>query len=396
MREATFSERVRRVDPFLWDVVVAVAVLAVSIGGAILGRPAPDGAGRTVAVSGPPGVEVYLLLVLGCAPLVFRRRRPDLVLALVGAASAVLAFRAGGSDLAVALVVASFTAAGHSDRAEFQRRILPVALMAAVVTFSLGYPRTNWVEVLISTTFAVGLPMIFGRVGFNRRRRIAIDRERAAHDAVTAERARIARELHDVVAHAISVMVVQAGAARSVVDRDAAAAKAAIARVEETGRAGMTEMRRLIGILKAQDASAELTPAPGLGALDALLGTIRNAGVPVETVTRGEPRAMSPSVDLTAYRIVQEALTNVVKHAGSASAVVELRWSDEALELRVADDGRGPMPAAAATPGAPVGHGLIGMRERLAVFGGSLETGPRAGGGFVVRARLPLDGVTAS
>ena len=396
MRGATFWERLRRVDPFIWDGALALVVLAASIGGVILGPPASSDAGRTVVDRVSPGLDVIALLLLGCAPLAFRRRRPGLVLTVVGAASAFLAIHAGGADLALALAVASFTAAAHTDRQGFQRRVLPIALMSAAVSFTFAYARTNWVEVLISSTFTVGLPMIFGRVGSNRRRRIAIDRERAAHDAVTAERARIARDLHDVVAHAISVRVVQAGAARSVVDRDPAAAKVAIARIEETGRAGMTEMRRLIGILKDRDHDAALTPSPGLAQLGGLLATIRDAGVPVEAVTRGEPRPVSPSVELTAYRIVQEALTNVVKHAGSASAVVEMRWGTGTLELRIADDGTGQVPAEGSSPDGVLGHGLIGMRERLTVFGGTLETGRRPGGGFVVRARLPLEGDAAS
>ena len=181
----------------------------------------------------------------------------------------------------------------------------------------------------------------------------------------------------------MSVMVVQAGAARTIVDLDPAAARAAIGRIESTGRDGLTEMRRLIGILKADGTESDRAPQPGLGQLEALLETVRGAGVPVEAATEGRPRPLPPGLDLVAYRIVQEALTNVIKHAGSASARVLLRWGDAALDVEVADDGRGPIVSTAR------GLGLVGMRQRIALYGGSIRTEPRAGGGFVVQAHLP-------
>ena len=378
-------ERLRRVDPLIWDSLLAGALFVLAVLGATFGGNGPDGTPRAT-----PGPGAYVLLVLGCAPLVFRRRRPVTVLSLVGAATAALAALETGADLALSLVVASFTAAAYVDRERFQRAVVPLAIVAAVASLVLAFPGTNWVEVLVGTTFSAGLPMLVGRIAYNRRRRIVGDRDRAARDAVAAERSRIARELHDAVAHAMSVMVVQAGAARTVIDRDPEAAKAAIARVEETGRDGLTEMRRLIGILTDPGTGADLMPQPGLAQLDPLLETVRGAGVSVEAVSRGHPRILPPSADLTAYRVVQEALTNVVKHAGGAHARVLLDWSPDALVIEVADDGRGGDPEGAA--GGPVGHGLIGMRERVALYGGSLETGARPGGGFVVRARLPLEG----
>jgi signal transduction histidine kinase len=392
MKDPTSWERLRRVDPLIWDSLLAFAVLGASILGTTLGGNAPADPARGPIGRGSPGVEVYVLLVLGCAPLALRRRRPIAVLTLVGIAASALAMRADSVDLVLALVVASFSAAAHTDRERFQRQVVPIAVASAAVTSTFAYPRTNWVEVLVNSTFVVGLPMIFGRVGFNRRRRIAGERERASRDAVAAERARIARELHDVVAHAMGVMVVQAGAARSVVDHDTEAAKAALARIEETGRGGMTEMRRLIGILKQEDTSADLAPQPGLAQLEALLDSVRGAGVPVETVTYGVPSQVSPGVDLSAYRVVQEALTNVIKHAGPTSARVVMRWSDDALEIEVGDDGRGATTAPDPPGHDRTGHGLIGMRERVVLYGGSLETGPRPGGGFLVRALLPIDG----
>jgi signal transduction histidine kinase len=373
-------DRLRRVDPLIWDSLLAAALFVLGVLGATLGGNAPDGTPRAT-----PGPEAYVLLVLGCVPLAFRRRRPVTVLTLVGAATAALAAQETGADLALSLVVASFTAAAHVDRERFQRVVVPIAVVAAVASLLLAYPDTNWVEVLVGTTFSAGLPMLFGRIAHNRRRRLAGDRERAAHDAVMAERSRIARELHDAVAHSMSVMVVQAGAARTVIDRDPEAAKAAIARIEETGRDGLTEMRRLIGVLTAPGTEADLSPQPGLAQFEALLETVRGAGVPVEVVTRGQPRQLPPSADLIAYRVVQEALTNVVRHAGGAHARVLLDWSHDALAIEVADDGRGGAADAAG------GHGLIGMRERVALYGGSVETGARPGGGFSVRVRLPFE-----
>ena len=149
----------------------------------------------------------------------------------------------------------------------------------------------------------------------------------------------------------------------------------------------MAEMRRLIGVLNADDEQAELMPQPGLAQLDELLETVRSTGLPVEAVTEGTPRPLPPGVDLTAYRVVQEGLTNVLKHAGVANARATVRYEDDAIAVEVADDGRG----AVADPNGTPGHGLLGMRERVAVFDGTLETGARAGGGFVLRARIPLD-----
>src|SRR3712207_4404448 len=220
---------------------------------------------------------------------------------------------------------------------------------------------------------AAMLPILIGRMTFNRRRRIVRDREVAAREAVTAERAAIARELHDVVAHHMSVMVVQAGAARTVVGADPEAAADALRQIEASGRTGLAEMRRLLEVLKADGASGERTPQPGLAQLDDLLASMRATGLPVEAVVEGEPRPLPPGVDLSAYRIVQEALTNALRHAGGASARVLLRYEPDALEIEVVDDGRGSVD------GSEGGHGLIGMRERVQLFGGDLTTGSAPG-----------------
>jgi signal transduction histidine kinase len=270
---------------------------------------------------------------------------------------------------------------------------LGIALGAAGVV-TLNDPTQSWSDfagavLLFSISwlagFAIGRKLEQASAAQERADRLEREQEAEARAAVAEERARIARELHDVVAHAMSVMVVQAGAARRVLDEDPQAAKAAIARIETTGRDGMAEMRRLIGILKEDAAEAERTPQPGLADLDGLLETVRASGVAVELVTEGEPRALSSGADLTAFRVVQEALTNVMKHAGRANARVLLRWLDDALEIEVADDGRGP------TAAAPGGQGLIGMRERVALFDGTLTSGARPGGGFELRAIVPIE-----
>jgi signal transduction histidine kinase len=213
--------------------------------------------------------------------------------------------------------------------------------------------------------------------------------ERAHAEAVTHERATIARELHDVIAHSVSVMTVQAGAARLLLDEDLPRARESLVAVEETGRQALGEMRRLLGILRGDEHETRLAPQPGIADLDALIEQVRAAGLPVDVVVAGEPKALPPGIDLAAYRVVQEALTNALKHAGAARAQVSVRYRSSALELAVTDNG------SARANGRGGGHGLIGMRERVALYGGRFEAGPRAGGGYAVRASLPLDTATA-
>ena len=371
----TLWERLRRVNPLVWDSLLAAACLAPTVF-ALVHRP--DG--------GPPATLGQLApVIVAYASLAVRRRWPIGVLVVVAAATVVYAIVGEGPETQLALGIAAYTGAAHLARRTVGTVVAPVGVAASLVTQLDEQIHTNWVELLIGTTFAVLLPVLIGRIAFNRRARIVREQERAAADAVAAERTRIARELHDVVAHAIGVMVVQAGAARTVVGRDPAAATEAIRRVEETGRAGLTEMRRLIGVLTDDGSKADLGPQPGLDELDELVSTVRAAGLPVEIVRAGTARPLPEGVDLTAFRVIQEALTNALKHAGRANAVVSIRYDDADVLIEVADDGRGETTP----PG--VGHGLIGMRERVAIFGGHLETGPRPGGGFVVRATIPTD-----
>jgi len=219
-----------------------------------------------------------------------------------------------------------------------------------------------------------------------RARRAEREREERAAAAVVSERARIARELHDIVSHNVSVMVVQAEAAEEMLERDKPdRARAPVRKIEETGRAALTDMRRLLGVLREGDARPALNPQPGIANLELLLAKVREAGLPVELEVQGTPVPLSPGVDLSAYRIVQEALTNALKYAGRARARVLVRFMPGALELEVTDDGAG-----ADGVGGGGGQGLVGMRERVALFGGELEAGPRLEGGYRVYARLPL------
>jgi signal transduction histidine kinase len=202
--------------------------------------------------------------------------------------------------------------------------------------------------------------------------------------AVADERARIARELHDLVAHSMGVIVIQSQAGQRAVDSDPSAARAALAAIESSGRQGLAEMRRLLGLLTSRD-DGSTTPQPSLRGLEDLVAQVRSAGLPVRLETAGDLSALPAGVDLAAYRIVQEALTNVLKHAGAATATVCVRHCGGVLEVEVCDDGRG---GGDGIPG--TGHGLVGMRERAALYGGGVETGDLPGGGYRVQARLTV------
>ena len=210
-------------------------------------------------------------------------------------------------------------------------------------------------------------------------------RTAAAQRAVAEERARIARELHDVIAHSVSVMTVQAGAVRRLLQPGQERERLALEAIESTGREALTEMRRLVGLLRRQGTVPDFSPQPSMRAVDVLVGTIREAGLPVELAVEGEPTELAPGVDLAAYRVIQEALTNAIKHAGAAPTSVTVRWEPSYLQLQIVDRGATAMNG---TNGS--GHGLVGMEERMRLYEGSLRAGPVAGGGFEVTARLPL------
>jgi signal transduction histidine kinase len=210
------------------------------------------------------------------------------------------------------------------------------------------------------------------------------EREENARKAVAEERARIARELHDVVGHSVSVMTVQASAVRRLLTPDQEKEREALLIVEQTGREALAEMRRLVGVLRNPEEAPALAPQPSLSHVAKLVDQAREAGLPVELTVEGEPVPLPASIDLTAYRLVQEGLTNALKHAQAKHAEVRVRYADGHVEVEVSDDGRG----AGSEPGG--GHGLVGMRERVSVYGGELETGPRPEGGYRLHARLPV------
>jgi signal transduction histidine kinase len=219
------------------------------------------------------------------------------------------------------------------------------------------------------------------------RARIAeLEREAASRVAVAEERTRIARELHDVVAHALSVMVLQVGAVRHRLPGGLDEDRDALEGVEQAGRNALAELRRLLGAMRREDDGLDLTPQPSLASLDALLEQVRHAGLPVELHVEGEPAVLPAAIDLSAFRIIQEGLTNALKHAQATRAEVTVHYRPEALELEVRDDGRGP-----AATGNGHGHGLVGIRERVKIYGGEMTVGAAAGRGFVLRTRLPLE-----
>jgi len=217
-----------------------------------------------------------------------------------------------------------------------------------------------------------------------RAERLELERELNARAAVAEERARIARELHDIVGHSVSVMTVQASAVRRLLREDQEREREALQTVEDTGRAALAEMRRLVGVLRRPEESPALVPQPSLEYVDKLVEQTREAGLETKLTLEGEPTALPQGIDLTAYRFVQEGLTNAIKHANAKSAEVVVRYDNGTVELVVRDDGTGD------GDGGGSGHGLVGIRERVAVYGGELSAGPRPEGGYELRARLPV------
>ncbi|MGZ4146280.1 MAG: sensor histidine kinase [Actinomycetota bacterium] len=375
----TWWDRLRRIDPRIWDGVLAGVVVAGSVlAFAFRGRTQHE----------LPDVAGFGLVIVAGVSLAWRRRAPLTVFAIVSAVVAIASLFGNWPEAVLLLWIATYSAAAYSERERLLPVLLPVAV-AASVAIGVGERvdrGLNWVTIASELFLTFGIPAVLGRMTFNRRRRIVLDRELATREATVAERGRIARELHDVVAHHMSVMVVQAAAARAVGETDPAAAAEALRRVEESGRAGLAEMRRLLGLADGDD-RGEREPQPGLARLDELLDAMRATGLPVEAVVEGTPRPLPPGVDLSAYRVVQEALTNSLKHAGGARARVVLRYEPNALDLEILDDGPGPAGEAAASGG----RGLIGMRQRVQLCGGAFAAGPADGGGFVVHARLPVE-----
>jgi signal transduction histidine kinase len=357
----------------------------------------------TVTVDGvvyDRGPDALLAAVLTAAVvLVVLRRRlgvlaPLGAVVLFGLASFAAPVWLIDSSALFVLVMVLCGLTGYLVDDRFGRLGLPVLWLVGLVA-ALQYPRPSWsmgiaVLAFITVAWAVGLliryPVARARSAEEHAVRVEQEQAEAARQAVLEERRRIARELHDVVAHSVSVMTVQAGAVRRVLREDQDREREALLAVERTGRDAMAEMRRVVGLLREEGEAAPLSPQPGLETLSALLGTVRDAGLDVDLVVEGERRALPPGLDLAAFRVVQEALTNALRHARPTRASVMLQFAPDTLRIEVANDGAG---------GGPIGrgHGSTGMRERVALYGGTVESGPREGG-YLVAATLPIGGAS--
>jgi signal transduction histidine kinase len=343
---------------------------------------------------GPKPIAVPATAIAGLA-LSFRRRAPLLtVAAVLGAIAAEsllgVSLQKPDSPLLMALV-AVYTAGAYLP---LRDAVAGLALAIAGIGASFARSSTNghsdfaFTSVVVTAGWLVGRGM-HGRVTqaealAERTQRLEQEAEAERAAAIAEERRRIARDLHDVIAHSVSVMVVQAGAAEDLLDRDPAGVREPVRAVQETGRGALVEISRLLGLLREDGAELGLAPQPRLDELPELVAQTEAAGLPVDLRIEGTPRSLPLGVDLSVYRIAQEALTNARKHSAGARVHVLLRYGDDTVELEVENDG------VASTNGHRGGHGLVGMRERVAVFGGILEAGPSPDGGFRVVARLPL------
>ena len=363
-----------RIDPVKLDVLLAAVLAGVSELEAWLGS-VHDRERIVAAIAGP----------LMASTVAVRRRYP----AAAGMAAALLADVVAIAwkppniaSFGIAWLCSLYALTVWTRPRVFALGAAAMALPPLVAIALRGKPAGG----LSFTVIALIVMLLVRRVVGDRERRAQIaERERdvVAREAVVEERARIARELHDVIAHHVSMIVLQAGAERRVLDGANASTREVLETVERTGRSALTEMRRLLGMLRS-DASEQLTPQPGLADVPTLVTQLREAGLPVHLEVEGERRELPVGIELSAYRIVQEALTNALKHAGNANASVSIRYGADSLELEIIDDGEGQ-----SAPAATGGHGLVGMRERVALYGGRLDAGIRPTGGFAVRVLLP-------
>jgi signal transduction histidine kinase len=375
---------VERRLPLGWDALLAAALFTAT---AIEIAVVADDEGGTV----PAGA--IIVLALQCALLVVRRRRPVVVWAAVGVLAAVY----GLSDfpdptLQYPMLVAIYSVAAWTQWRTAARAGL-ATFVSVFVVLALDRGKADaldWVVVLLSVCVAwllgnnVRTARAYAEELRERAARLERERDEEARRAVADERVRIARELHDVAAHHVSVIALHAEAGEAMLPGDPDRAAGAFRTIAGTARDTLAQLRRVVEVLRADDAAAARQPQPSLDELPRLVAQVQEAGLPVDVAVEGAPRPVAAAVGLSAYRIVQEALTNVVRHAGPARAVVTLRYEPDALAVEVVDDGRG-----SDGPGAP-GHGLIGMGERAAAVGGTFTAAPRPGGGFSVSARLPL------
>ena len=356
---------------------------------------------RRMQVVGGRSVLAVLALLL-TLPLAYRRRVPAAMLLTAAGALVLVAMLVSHSqgipvEIFIAMLLAFYSVGAHCD----DRRSLVVAAIAvaAIAAADLARPGAfsasgtrpaAWLAFVIAWLVGRDLRRRRQRVVELEERAALLEREREerAQQAVGEERARIARELHDVIAHGVSVIVVQAQAGPHLL-ADPERVIGVFHSIESSGRDALAELRRVLGILRAGDQQLAIGPQPGLASLQSLVEQVRASGLPVTVRIEGEPVRLPAGIDLAAYRIVQEALTNIVKHAGDTTAEVVVRYRERALELDVVDDGHGAVGTVNGS-----GHGLIGMRERVALYGGTLEAGQNNGSGYAVRARLPLGEAT--
>jgi signal transduction histidine kinase len=385
-------ERIRGVDPHAID-----ALLALAFTGAALWTAAAR-VGEHDAYRGDDFFGI-LLLLLQTLPIAFRSVAPLAALTVsVAAISLHIATGYEGVPAGTfAALVILYSAASLTD---MRQAFLAAVITAAGLTIYFATDRGNpgpTAAVTTSATYAAAWGLgIYARsrreyTNVIEERASLLEREREvrAREAVADERARIARELHDMVGHALNLIVIQSGGAQRVFESRPELVRDSLAAIESTGRQALTDMERMLGMLRATDATEEaLSPQPGLSDVEVLAARVSEAGLPVEVTVEGTPAALPSSVDLSAYRIIQEALTNAIKHASAAHAGVNIRYGADSLELEIVDDGQGVSRESVSNNGG--GRGLIGMRERVALFGGELSAGPRPGGGFRVHARLPL------
>jgi signal transduction histidine kinase len=383
--------RLRQLDPHVVDVLVVIGAFVVQVAGATVAARDLD--------EGPLPSWAFLLLAAEAAPLLLRRRSPALTLALCGLAGGIYgAAELPDPLLELPLLIAVFTVADRCDRRTSY--LLAGVGIAFAVVFSLlagdsgpdDYYR-GFLTGVVAWTFGKWHRTSTQLVAELEHRADDLERRQAedARRAVAEERTHIARELHDIVAHHVSMVVVQAEAGAATVASSTAgpSAEAAFDGIAATGREALDELRRLLGVLRDEgDVGLATTPQPALDRVGALVDQMRATGLSVELRVEGEPRRLPDGMELSAYRIVQEALTNVVRHAGVASTSVVVRYAPDAVEVEVVDDGTG-VAVVADGAAAPAGHGLIGIRERVALFGGDLRVGGRPGGGFEVAAHLP-------
>ena len=355
----------------------------------------------TVAGYGP--VTAVFAAVVTVA-LNWRRTYPLIVIAIgAGAWTVPILLGLVPSEAAltplIALLIAVYSVARHAPA---RQAVIgaAVALAASLASdLRMAHPGVGdfgFTAILISWPWFAGYALrshaLANSALADRAELLEAERDAKALAAVAAERGRLARELHDIIAHCVSVMVVQAGAAEQVIDRQPDRAREALRAVGQSGRAALTDLRTLLGLLRDSELPPALAPQPGIGDLDTLAAQVRAAGLPVHLNVEGEPCTLPPGIDLAVFRIVQEGLTNTLKHAGAAQVTVVVRYLPGSLQVSVTDDGTGPGDAGQDSAGQDgTGHGLPGMRERVLLNGGELQAGPLPGRGYQLLARLPIE-----